>query len=75
MNIEEFKDDPLGLFKQLQKIWRDEIKTKNKKTTDLILELNKKHSVDICDLAVKAIDSGFSCFDTHLILVQNPRMQ
>lgn len=68
INIEEYKDDPIGLFKQLQKIWRDEIKTKNKKTTELILELNKKHSVDICDFAVKAIDSGFSCFDTHLIL-------
>lgn len=68
INIEEYKDDPLGLFKQLKKIWRNEIKTKNKKTTELILELNKKHSVDICDFAVKAIDSGFSCFDTHLIL-------
>jgi len=67
-NIEKYKNDPLKLFKQLQEIWRNEIKSKDKKTTEIVLELNKDQSIDFCDFAVKAMDSGFNCFDTHLIL-------
>jgi len=68
MDIGEYDDDPLGLFEQLQKFWRNEIGEKDKKTTELIVGLNKKHGLDLCDLALQAIDSGFRCFDAHHIL-------
>jgi hypothetical protein len=68
IDIGEYDDNPFGLFEQLQKIGRTEIGNKDKKTTELIVELNKKQGVDLCEFAVQAIDSGFSCFDAHHIL-------
>jgi len=68
IDIGEYDDNPLGLFEQLQKIWRNEIGEKDKKTTELIVELNKKHGVDLCEFALQAMDGGFSCFDAHHIL-------
>lgn len=68
IDIGEYDDNPLGLFEQLQKIWGNEIGEKDKKSTELIVELNKKHGVDFCEFAVQAIDGGFSCFDAHHLL-------
>ena len=68
LNLDEYKDNPLGLFEKLLQIWRQEIRNNDKKTTKIIVELNKKHGLDLCDLALQAMDGGFQCFDAHDIL-------
>ena len=68
IDIGEYNNNPLGLFEQLQKIWLQEIQNNDKKTTEIIVELNRKHGLDLCGFALQAMDSGFSCFDTHHLL-------
>lgn len=68
IDIGEYNDNPLGLFEQLNKIWLQEIGNKDKKTTELIVELNRKHGLDFCEFAIQAMDGGFSCFDAHHLL-------
>lgn len=68
INFIEYKDNPLALFEKLLKIWRQEISNNNKKTTEIIIELNTKHGWDFCELAIQAMNEGFNCFDIHHIL-------
>lgn len=68
IDIGEYKDNSLRLFEQLHKIWRKEIRNKDKKLTNLIVELNRKHGLDFCEFAIQAMDGGFSCFDVHHLL-------
>lgn len=62
------KENPSALFDELYNIWREEIKEKNKISCQCIQELNDKYCIDICLLAVQAIDNGFNCWDVLCIL-------
>jgi len=62
------KENPSALFNELHNIWREEIREKNKFSCQYIQELNDKHCIDICLLAVQAVDNGFNCWDVLFIL-------
>jgi len=56
IDIGKFNDNPLGLFEHLNKIWQQEIGNKGKKTTKIIVELNRKNGLDLCEFAIQAMD-------------------
>ncbi len=75
-NLIEYQDKPLELFNQLKEIGLSKsgsgnsltICRDNEKVTAIVVELNKTHGVDICDLAVKAINKGFDKYSAEYIL-------
>lgn len=66
-NYEKFKNNPIGLFEELYKERQKNVQ-KDKKVTQTILYLNKNKRIDICDIAIKAIEGGFSPFHAHFII-------
>ena len=64
----EYKEKPSVLFGKLLETWREEISNKEKKTTQIIIQLNKEYGVDFCELGLKAIDEGTNCFDIFHVL-------
>jgi len=64
----EYKDKPSVLFEKLLEIWREEISNKEKKTTRIIIQLNKECGIDFCESGLRAIDEGINCFDIFHVL-------
>ena len=62
----EYKNNPSLLFEKLLEILREE--DSNKKTTQIIVQLNKKYGIDFCELGLKALENGSNCFDLFHVL-------
>lgn len=68
INIDEYKNNPRGLFEKLLEIRQQEIRSNDKRISKIIIELNKNKEVDFCELGIQAMKAGFSCFDINHIL-------
>ena len=62
----EYKNNPSLLFEKLLEILREE--NSNKKTTQIIVQLNKEYGIDFCELGLKALENGSNCFDLLHVL-------
>lgn len=62
----EYKDKPSGLFEKLLEILRKE--NSNKKTTQIIVQLNKEYGIDFCELGFKALENRSNCFELFHVL-------
>lgn len=65
----ENKENPVELMNALSNIWRDGIGNNDTTTIqDVIINLNKTHGLDICDITCQALDSGMNFWTIFSII-------
>lgn len=66
-NLLEKRDDPKEFFSELYRIWSDERQNEEKKLPSLLVGLNKDQNIDLCQMAVDAMNDSFRPFNVSPI--------
>ncbi|MBF8982720.1 hypothetical protein IZY60_04115 [Lutibacter sp. B2] len=61
------KNNSLKFFSKLDELRRKE-PTEKISVKNILVNLNREHNIDIYEIAVSAIEQGYSCFDVHHVL-------
>ncbi|CAB5498360.1 hypothetical protein [Bathymodiolus thermophilus thioautotrophic gill symbiont] len=71
LDIQQYKSNPLALFNYLYKIKINDYEEESGELKKMIIELHNNHNIDICEYAIKAIESKFNCLNANDVLINS----